>query len=197
MIIIFNLPKVILILTLVLISKCGISQSDSNNDTISSYKNGWFFSAEIGCQISGIKDEDFIKSNIAPLVSFSVGKWITPVLGSRLGYKGYYFNYIGDNEKHYFTYVYCEVVTNLNNLIKKNRINYHWNVNIHAGPGYFYNNYYQKSNVCGNIGISNSFLIKNNLDVFIDISSIIGWDIYQGDEDILPSINIGLIYTFR
>lgn len=29
-----------------------------------------------------------------------------------------------------------------------------------------------------------------------DIAAIIGWDIYQVDEDILPGITIGLTYNF-
>ena len=31
-------------------------------------------------------------------------------------------------------------------------------------------------------------------NIFLDISAIMAWDIYQGNEDILPSANIGLIY---
>ena len=31
----------------------------------------------------------------------------------------------------------------------------------------------------------------------MDVSFIIGWDIYQGDEDILPSAVLGASYSFK
>ena len=54
-----------------------------------------------------------------------------------------------------------------------------------------------KLNIHGIIGASNNFLITKGLNFKFDISAIIGWDIYQGDEDILPSISIGLVYVFE
>ena len=41
------------------------------------------------------------------------------------------------------------------------------------------------------------FLITAELlELKIDIGAIIGWDIYQGDQDILPNSSIGLVYEF-
>jgi hypothetical protein len=49
----------------------------------------WQVTLGIGTQMSGIKDEDFIASNYAPLLDISVGKWFSPVLALQLGYKGW------------------------------------------------------------------------------------------------------------
>ena len=54
---------------------------------------------------------------------------------------------------------------------------------MHAGAGYFYNHAYGKPNICENIGFQNNYQLTNQFQATIDISSIIGWDIYQGDED--------------
>jgi hypothetical protein len=147
--------------------------------------------------MSGIKDEDFVSSNYTPLFNIAAGKWFLPYLAFQFGYKGFYFNYIGDNIKHHYNFFYGEAVINLNNVIQPAGINRSWNLLFHGGPGYFYNHVYGKPNVCLNIGIKNSYRITNQFHADLDISSIIGWDIYQGDEDILPGVTIGVIYYFK
>jgi hypothetical protein len=84
----------------------------------------------------------------------------------------------------------------LNELINgKNISKNKWKIIFHPGAGYFYNNFYNRPNICANFGITNSVQVMNQLEVFIDISAIFGWDIYQGDEDILPSFALGLSYS--
>ncbi|MCF6271088.1 MAG: hypothetical protein L3J41_15355 [Melioribacteraceae bacterium] len=56
--------------------------------------------------------------------------------------------------------------------------------------------YYNQINICGNLGLINNYLINKNLKLFLDISAIVGWDIYQGDDDIIPSVGVGLNYLF-
>ena len=61
----------------------------------------WFIITELGSQISGIKNEDFIKSNISPLFLFEIGKEINDVSSVKIGYRGPYYNLIIDNKKYY------------------------------------------------------------------------------------------------
>ena len=146
--------------------------------------------------MSGIKDEDFIPSNYSPLLNLTVGKWPGKWWGLQLGYKGLWFNTISDDIRHYYTYLYSELILDANSLLTKRDKPRFWSLILHAGPGYFYNNYYQKSNICGNLGLQNQFRLNQQLSISIDIAAIVGWDIYQGDEDILPGVSAGLIYNF-
>ncbi len=99
--------------------------------------------------------------------------------------------------KHHYNYFYGEAVLNLNNVIRSERINQSWSLLLHTGVGYFYNHVYSRPNICANIGIQNTYQLTNQFQANLDISSIIGWDIYQGDEDILPGITFGVIYLFN
>ena len=44
--------------------------------------------------------------------------------------------------------------------------------------------------------ISNNFKIADNLCISLTTSAIMGWNIYQGDEDILPGVALGISYRF-
>jgi len=155
----------------------------------------WYFSIGMGSQMSGIKPEDFVQSNYSSLISISAGKDIDHVFGYELGMKGIYFYTISDTDKHYYSFIYLDVVINTNSLIKNYNLNRIWNLKLHGGPGFFYNFYYGKPNLCGNLGIQNSFKINQNLQVYFDINSIVGWDIYQGNEDILPGLLMGINFN--
>ena len=60
-----------------------------------------------------------------------------------------------------------------------------------------YNVYYHRPNICAHIGVINQYEISKKISVFADISFIMGWDIYQGNDDILPSCVFGLNYSFK
>ncbi len=154
----------------------------------------WFVSSSFGYQMSGIKSEDFISSNYSPLLNVTAGKWFTPSLALQTGYKGFYFNTISDNQKHHYSFFYGEAVINVNSFFKKYKPNQIWCLYLHAGPGFFYNYFYSKPNICANLGVQNTFRLTSQLYANFDIAAIVGWDIYQGDEDILPGILVGLKY---
>jgi len=187
--------KPYLLTILLLISFTTFSQTENSNEQ-SHPKKQWFVSAAYGVQMSGIKDEDFIRQNVAPAIFAGVGLWFTPEIALQLSYKGPYFNTIADDDKHPYYFIFGEVLLNVNELIngyKENKSR--WSLILHPGAGYFYNNYYNQLNVCGNLGVINNIKLVENLDVFVDISFIVGWDIYQGDDDILPSAVLGLTYS--
>jgi hypothetical protein len=160
----------------------------------SSDSNNWFISYHIGVQLSGIKKEDFVYNNYSPQVTVNIGRVITPEVSLRIGYKGIYFNYIEDEFKHYYNYFYGETVFNLNQILKKS-IN-KFEIQTFVGAGYFYNYTYGHPIISSNVGIDASFDLTKRLEMTVDISAIMGWDIYQGDEDIIPSHSYGIKYYF-
>jgi hypothetical protein len=156
-------------------------------------KKIWYVSASSGLQMSGIKNEDFISQNIAPAINIGIGLWFTPEIALQFGYKGPYFNTITDHDHRFYNYYYGEVLLNITHLIMENEQKT-WNLLIHPGAGLFENKYYGgRPSICADFGIINKFN-KKKISLFVDLSFIMGWDIYQGDEDILPSCTIGIFY---
>lgn len=181
-----------LLLTIPIISH----SQDCFNSFSKNQETPWFISSALGIQISGINPKNFTASNIAPSLQASIGKWISPEFALQLGYKGRFFHTISDPKKHYYDYILGEVLININELVNSRRRNDNWSLIIHPGAGYFYN-YDDHPNFCGNFGIMNTLRVAWQIDCFIDLSAIMGWDIYQGNKDILPSCVLGICYSFR
>ena len=187
--------KKYLVLFFLLSSNLGYAQTDKLANTTNSELK-YFVSSSFGIQMSGIKSEDFISSNYSPLLNVTAGKWFTPSLALQIGYKGFYFNTISDNQKHHYSFLYGEAVINVNSFFKKYNPKQVWRLYLHGGPGFFYNFFYSRPNICANIGVQNTFRLNSQLYANFDIAAIVGWDIYQGDKDILPGILVGLTYLF-
>ena len=161
-----------------------------------SAKKQWFLSSTVGMQMSGIKAEDFISSNYTQAFSLSAGVWFTNELALQLSYKGFYFNTISDEVKHHYNFIYGELVFNLNEMLNGSAIwDKKWSLLLHPGAGIFYNKHYDRPNICANMGLMVSYKISAKFDVLFDASAIFGYDIYQGDDDILPSLGLGLKYN--
>lgn len=155
----------------------------------------WFVSAGAGYQHSGIRSEDYVATNFSPLVSLEVGKYFLPYFAITLGYKGPYYNYISDSDKHHYAFLYSDFVLDLRNLIQY-RENNKWTIQVYAGGGAFYNRYPDFSGrqypngrlmAAGNIGVSFLAYLTHHFRLGIDISSIGGWGIYQDSIDAIPS----------
>lgn len=181
----------------ILLSFHGFAQVDSKNDSLTLEKV-WYVSTSIGAQISGIKNEDFISKNVAPALTIGFGVWFKPEIAVQLSYKGPYFYTIADDDKHPYHSIFGEVLLNVNNIVNSKKDNKNrWSLILHSGPGYFYNNYFNKASLNANLGLINNVKLTEELSFFMDVSFIVGWDIYQGDEDILPSIVLGASYSFQ
>ena len=187
-----------IIVFIILFSVSGIAnaQKDSSQIIID-HKLPWYVSANIGIQMSGIKSEDFTASNFSPLLNVSAGKWISPGIALEAGYQGWYFNTISDSIKHYYTFLFGKIVFNMNKLLSKQKKERVWYLLIQLGSGYFYNNHYNHPNICGTLRVKNAIRLNDFLRLNIDFGAIVGWDIYGGDGDILPSTSAGLTYTFK
>jgi hypothetical protein len=70
------------------------------------------------------------------------------------------------------------------------------NIQVIAGGGLFYNLFYDRPNVCGTIGLLNEFKVTKTVSFKLKLASIMGWDIYQNDEDILTNLSLGLSIAF-
>jgi hypothetical protein len=155
-----------------------------------------YISLHYGAQMSGIKDEDFVSSNYSPLFNIIAGKLFTDFFALQIGYKGFYFNTIADDTRHYYNYLFGEALINFHELVVQSGKNKTWNILLHAGLGYFYNHAYGRGDIHLNVGIQNTFRIADHFNASIDFTSIVGWDIYQGNLDILPGILICATYLF-
>lgn len=173
-----------------------LSLNAGENDDDRTAVSGLYVSVSGGIQMSGYKRVDFVSSNYSPMIGISTGKWFTPLLALQISYRGNYFHTISDLEKHYYKFFYGDAVFNLVYLIKPTSSVTKGNVCFHIGSGYFHNRSYGHGNICANIGLSGNMRIVHNFSAGISVSSIIGWDIYQGDEDILPATSISISYAF-
>ena len=155
------------------------------------FLNDTYFNIDYGVKISGIKIEDFVSSNISPVIRCSFVKKCNENTQIRFGYQGKYFFLISDDYKHKYDFYYLEILKKINSyclLDNKNEIF------IHFGSGYFYNHFYESPNFCGILGLLTLFPLNDKIKFIVDLSSVVGWDIYQGNEDILPSFSIGILY---
>ena len=154
-----------------------------------------FFNLYLGVQVSGLRKEDYIASNFSPYIQVSAGIWLTPYLALALNNQGPYFNFISDSFKHKYVYVGGDVILNLNRFFTKSKTGI-WNINIFAGSGFLFNDFYKKTNFCINAGLINEINIKNDMSLKCKLSAIIGHSIYQEDTDILQNISLGLSKRF-
>ena len=155
-----------------------------------------FIELGLGVQMSGIKDEDFIESNYSPLLKLTAGKYIWRGIGFQAGYKGLWFNTISADVRHYYTFIYTELLLNSNAFLPERGKQRILALEFHGGPGFFYNHHYARPNVCGNLGGQLIFRVSPNLSLLVDVDAVVGWDIYQGNLDILPGVGCGFTYRF-
>jgi len=143
-----------------------------------------FLNLSVGVQMSGIKNEDFVLNNYSPKIDISAMKSITQVISLQIGYQGYYFNTIANADKRRYTYISGSLVTCVVQRAKK------FDVSLLTGSGLFMNHYYKRPSICADMGVASNFVLFNQ-HFTSKISAIMGWDIYQGNADILPSLTIG------
>ena len=149
----------------------------------------------MGIQMSGIKKEDFVLSNYSPLCLFAFGREFKSKNSLSFGYQGRYFYLITDNEKHLYNFYFMKSSWYINSFLRK-KIFVLEDCYFDFGIGVFNNQSYNNFQIHAVSGISRRFQVFNNFFFKFNLSSIIGWDIYQGNKDILPSISLGLGYDF-
>lgn len=155
-------------------------------------KGGNYFGSGIGLQMTGIRKEDFVSDNISPRLNLYFGKRLNKIAAIQVGFEGLYFNTIANDDRRYFNY-YNVMIENkiFQSLVKdrSNRLNY---MALQLGGGLLYNKYYGRPNFCGDFGLVFAHKILNKTSITIRLNSILGWDLYQGDADIINSFTIGI-----
>lgn len=188
---------IINLLFFIFIGNTCFSQNSSKKNSFE-VKNQWFVSFDYGMQMSGIKSEDFISSNYSPMYRVVVGKWFNSNVGFQIGYQGRYFKTIANNNKHFYNFYFLEGILDVKNILSPNKkSNKFHELLFHGGVGFFQNEYYGNSSTHFVLGIANNFSVSKKIKIKFDIGAIVGWDIYQGNSDILPSLSLGLVYNFQ
>ena len=135
-----------------------------------------------------------ISTEIKPFAEFTprnnwaaeafVGKWFTPTIGARVGYKGVVNNFAydantfvsstyGNGEQVRFGYAHADLMWNLSNALSGYKETRFWDIIPYAGFGYLGINNGQTDNKIGvNAGIYNELRLGNVVNLFIDLSVI-------------------------
>lgn len=152
----------------------------------------WYISAGIGEQHSGIRSEDYVKDNFFPIFVIEGGKFISSCFAIEIGIKGCWYNFISDNDRHYYASLYGNLVFDLQNAIsyKEYRL---WNTQVYLGGGLMYNAFHGLVSPVGlleypdgrlqpilNIGMSNLFRVSPRVQLGFDVGGICGWGVVLG-----------------
>ena len=154
-----------------------------------------YFNISTGIQMSGIKKEDFVMHNYAPYVSAGIGRKFSSEIAVEFGYDGFYFNTIANDDRREYSFLFGKVRLDLMKILSISNFG-QVGLSGYLGSGYFYNHYYQRPNVCATFGLMYNNLFLGKWQISCGLSSILGWDIYQNNEDILPRMEVGLTYKF-
>jgi hypothetical protein len=181
----------VLLYILILTSFCLTSYSLSGQ-VLLGVKGGNFIGLEIGAQLSGIRKEDFVSNNISPRVNIYIGKELNSVLSIQVGYEGFYFNTIANRDRRYYNYYNLK----LQHLLFLPRTNSTKNsknlIGFQIGGGLFDNKYYKRPSFVADVGLVGLIALQNKSKLIFRINSILGWDLYQSDEDMISAFTLGL-----
>ena len=113
-----------------------------------------------------------------------IGKWFTPTIGARVGYKGVMNNFAydadtfvsnayGNGEQVRFGYAHADLMWNLSNALSGYKETRFWDIIPYAGLGYLGINNGQTDNKLGvSAGIYNELRLGKVVNLFIDLSVI-------------------------
>ena len=113
-----------------------------------------------------------------------IGKWFTPTIGARVGYKGVMNNFAydadtfvsnayGNGEQVRFGYAHADLMWNLSNALSGYKETRFWDIIPYAGLGYLGINNGQTDNKLGvSAGVYNELRLGKVVNLFIDLSVI-------------------------
>ena len=184
------LLKCLLVLSLIFFSKMIKCQTIFGSDG----KN--YFGSGMGMQISGIRKVDYIRSNISPKINIFFGKEINNSLRIQIGYDGFYFKMIANSDKRHYNYWNLIVENQIINIKNSTKNSDLLKCSLQIGGGLFQNKYFKRPNFCGEIGFTSTMKVTKNASLLLRVNSIMGWDLYQGDEDVINGVIMGVKYNF-
>ena len=113
-----------------------------------------------------------------------IGKWFTPTIGARVGYKGVMNNFAydadtfvsnayGNGEQVRFGYAHADLMWNLSNALSGYKETRFWDIIPYAGLGYLGINNGQTDNKIGvSAGVYNELRLGKVVNLFIDLGVI-------------------------
>lgn len=113
-----------------------------------------------------------------------IGKWFTPTIGARVGYKGVMNNFAydadtfvsnayGNGEQVRFGYAHADLMWNLSNALSGYKETRFWDIIPYAGLGYLgINNGLTDNKLGASAGIYNELRLGKVVNLFIDLSVI-------------------------
>ena len=113
-----------------------------------------------------------------------IGKWFTPTIGARVGYKGVMNNFAydadtfvsnayGNGEQVRFGYAHADLMWNLSNALSGYKETRFWDIIPYAGLGYLGINNGQTDNKLGvSAGVYNELRLGKVVNLFIDLGVI-------------------------
>lgn len=177
----------------------------------------WFIG--LGAGANAIVDGDI---NFKPFggiaTDVNIGKWFTPSVGARLGWRGFKNSFDPDKkyltsafEKNEFTqtYIHGDVLWNISNAFGGYKETRFWEFIPYAQFGYLLasgtpavKSIERRDNEYGaGFGLINDFRLGKHVDLFIDLSAMIARDEILGKHSrshrfaALPSVTAGLIFN--
>ncbi|MGN0188695.1 MAG: OmpA family protein [Candidatus Cryptobacteroides sp.] len=145
-----------------------------------SFGSNWFIGVAGGINTVGtfkLPSNMSNKAGVGGAVELTVGKWVTPCVGLRLGYQGIGLNGklttsgVTENYKKPYHYAHADVLWNVSNAIGGYRDDRFWNFSPYITTGYVYS---QASNYVLGIGLLNSLRLCDRLDLTIDLRGVTG-----------------------
>lgn len=180
-----------------MISLSAVAQEDGNRDANGYVVRGpyltngggsnWFVGVGGGFNTSFGKEikpfAEFKPENNWAAEAF-VGKWFTPIIGVRAGYKGvmnnfaynpdlYFSTAYGNGEQVRFGYAHGDVMWNLSNALGGYKETRFWDIVPYAGAGFLgINNGWTDNKFAVSAGIYNELRLSSVVNLFLDVNLI-------------------------
>ena len=164
------------------------------------FGDNWFIGAGAGVN-SWLVNGASPKAGVA--VDAFVGKWITPTVGVRMGWKGLKDGvsakdgYMIADEKFNYNSVHADVLWNLSNLFSGYKETRTWNISVY--PTFAYMNAAKNKEFGAGIGMLNNFRLGNRVGLYLDLSALTTKADFAGISPrpktlvgVLPSATFGL-----
>ena len=164
------------------------------------FGDNWFIGAGAGVN-SWLVNGASPKAGVA--VDAFVGKWITPTVGVRMGWKGLKDGvsakdgYMIADEKFNYNSAHADVLWNLSNLFSGYKETRTWNISVY--PTFAYMNAAKNKEFGAGIGMLNNFRLGNRVGLYLDLSALTTKADFAGISPrpktlvgVLPSATFGL-----
>lgn len=175
---------------LIALSSVASAQEKSNRDSLgrivrgpyetNSFGSNWFIGVAGGINTVGtfkLPAGMSNKAGVGGAVELTVGKWVTPCVGLRLGYQGigiqgkFVTDGVAEAYKKPYHYAHADVLWNVSNAIGGYRDDRFWNFSPYIHTGYLYS---KSSNYVLGAGLLNSLRLCDRLDLTLDLRATTG-----------------------